>query len=227
MTVVPQPRPVTRTQSFAWVLILLILTSVIQLPLTRITNQITGATLGWAGLYLVGFAVTVGLASWQYHRIHRGYQRLTRHDWGLMVAGYLFVLVLEQLLTWINRVWFHQVSTANNKAIAQLLSRGWLVTVLLSVTAIGVSPFLEEYLFRGLLIDGCLRDLSFWPPILISGIFFALVHANSTLASWLIYAIMGGTFAYIYRRTGKLQSTIILHAFNNLLAMGIMWTGLH
>lgn len=227
MTVVPQPQQRVSNQNWLWLIILVILTGVIQRPLLKLTTPDLGSRLLWSGVYLLGFGVTVGLAAWVYHRIRPGWSRLTTADWGLMVKGYLFILVVEQLLTWLNRVWFHQVSTANNQAIADLLQQGVWVQILLSATAICVSPFIEEFIFRGILIDGCFAGLSFWPPVIISGIAFALVHANSTLASWLIYAVMGGTFAYIYRRTGKLQSTIILHGINNLLAMGILLWGLY
>lgn len=212
-----------RRQSWPWLLVLLILTGVIQRPLLALTatTQVWQRVM-WGAIYLLGFGVTVALAAWEYHRVHPGFSRLTRADWWLMVKGYVLILVLEQGLTWLNRVGFHQTSTANNQVIADLLRQGIWIQVLLSFTAICVSPFIEEYIFRGILIDGCLAELSFWPPVVISGVAFALVHANSTIASWLIYAVMGGTFAYIYRKTGKLQSTIILHGLNNLLAMGIL-----
>ncbi|MDT6980289.1 type II CAAX endopeptidase family protein [Levilactobacillus zymae] len=223
----PQPQQRVSNQNWLWLIGLVILTGVIQRPLLALTTPNGWQRVLWSGVYLLGFGVTVGLAAWVYQRISPRWQRLTRADWGMMVKGYVFILVVEQGLTWLNRVWFHQVSTANNQAIAALLKQGLLVQVLLSFTAICVSPFIEEFIFRGILIDGCLDGLSFWPPVVISGIAFALVHANSTVASWLIYAVMGGTFAYIYRKTGKLQSTIILHGLNNLLAMGILLWGLY
>ncbi|GEO70292.1 CPBP family intramembrane glutamic endopeptidase [Levilactobacillus acidifarinae] len=223
----PQPQQRVSNQNWLWLIVLVILTGVIQRPLLHLTTTNVGQQVLWGGIYLLGFGGTVGLAAWVYHRIRPGWSRLTATDWGLMLKGYVFILVIEQLLTWLNRVGFHQVSTANNQAIADLLKQGVLVQILLSVTAICVSPFIEEFIFRGILMDGCLGGLSFWPPILISGVAFALVHANSTIASWLIYAVMGGTFAYIYRKTGKLQSTIILHGLNNLLAMGMLLWGLY
>ncbi|MCF7523852.1 CPBP family intramembrane metalloprotease [Levilactobacillus brevis] len=56
----------------------------------------------------------------------------------------------------------------------------------------------------------------------MSGIAFSIPHASSNPISWLLYAVMGGTLAYVYRRTGKLQSSILLHGFNNLVAVGLM-----
>lgn len=205
-----------------WVIILLILTSLIQLPLLAIGRGTVLANVGWSILYLTGFGVTIGLAWWRYRLVHPRWTALTAADWRLMIGGYAIIIVSEWLLGLVNQWWFHQSSTVNNQEIAQLLGRGPVVLVLLSTTAILASPILEEIIFRGLLIDGCLAGWSFWPPILASGIAFSLLHQSSNPVSWLIYAVMGGVFAYVYRRTDKIQSNVMMHAFNNLLAIGAM-----
>jgi len=144
-----------------------------------------------------------------------------------MVRGYVFVIVAQVLLGLLNNLFYHQTSTANNQAIASFMNQGPWTLVLLSLTAVLASPIIEEVTFRGLLVDGCFPANMFWIPIVVSGVAFSIVHMSSNPISWLIYAVMGGTFAYVYKRTGKLQSTIILHGFNNLIAVGAMLLSLH
>lgn len=216
-------------QNWLWVILLVILANLVQLPLLQLSRGSVGHRVLWGAIYLGGFAVAVAIAAWRYRSLWREafhWQRLTRRDWRLMVGGYLLMLVTEQVLSLLNYYVSHQTSTANNQAISRLLGQSPWTMVLMSLTAICASPFLEEFTFRGLLMDGCFGPQAFWVPIVVSGIAFSLVHASTTLISALIYAVMGGVFAYVYRKTGKIQATIILHAFNNLIAMGMMWVTL-
>ncbi|MFC6261604.1 type II CAAX endopeptidase family protein [Levilactobacillus fujinensis] len=205
-----------------WLILMLIVTSVVQVPLVYIKGGTLAHQLMWAGLYLLGFVAAIAVGFWGYHRVHKGWQRLTYNDWWLMVKGYGFIIISEIILGLANHIFYGETSTANNDALQQLMGRSSLTLVMLSLTAVFASPFLEELTFRGLLIDGCFPAKWFWVPVIASGVVFSLVHMSDNIISWLLYAIMGGTFAYIYKRTGKLQSTIILHGFNNLIAIGEM-----
>ncbi|WP_203642113.1 CPBP family intramembrane glutamic endopeptidase [Levilactobacillus andaensis] len=205
-----------------WLILMIIVTSVVQVPLLYMKGGSLAHQLMWAALYLLGFVVAIALGFWGYRRVHKGWQRLDRKDWWLMVKGYGFIIVSEIILGGANNVFYGETSTANNDALHQLMGRSSLTLIMLSLTAVFASPFLEELTFRGLLIDGCFPAKWFWFPVIASGVVFSLVHMSDNAISWLLYAVMGGTFAYVYKRTGKLQSTIILHGFNNLIAMGAM-----
>lgn len=211
-----------------WVILLVIILNIVQIPLLFLSNGTVVARLLWSVVYLVGFVAVITLGLWIYQRVHPvKWQRLSGRDWWLMVRAYLFVIVVEMVLGMLNNLVYHQTSTANNQAITSYLSQGTLTLVLLSLTAVLASPIIEEITFRGLLVDGCFPAKMFWLPIVFSGVAFSIVHMSSNPISWLIYAMMGGTFAYVYKRTHKLQSTIILHAFNNLIAVGAMLLTLH
>ncbi|WP_125766192.1 type II CAAX endopeptidase family protein [Levilactobacillus mulengensis] len=211
-----------------WVILLVIILNIVQLPLVFLGNGTVAVRLLWSVVYLVGFAAVITLGLWVYHRVHPvKYQRLVAKDWWLMVRGYVFVIVAQILLGLLNNLFYHQTSTANNQAIASFMNQGPWTLVLLSLTAVLASPVIEEVTFRGLLVDGCFPANMFWIPIVVSGVAFSIVHMSSNPISWLIYAVMGGTFAYVYKRTGKLQSPIILHGFNNLIAVGAMLLSLH
>lgn len=212
--------------SWGWIILMVFLVSVVQLPLLKLNHGTILDRGMWAVIYLLGFAVTIAIGGWEYHRLHPKWQRLSGQDWGLMIKGYAFMIFAEIVLGLLNKLLYHETSTQNNQTITTLMDRGTLTMVLLAVTAVCASPIIEELTFRGLLIDGCFSAKSFWLPIVISGIIFSIPHASNNPVSWIIYAVMGGTFAYVYKRTGKLQSTILMHAFNNLIAVAIMLTTL-
>lgn len=214
--------------NFGWVLIMIVIVSIVQIPLSFMSRGTLGQRGLWAGGYLLGFVVAIGVGGWIFSRVHPGHwQRLTRQDWQLMVKGYLFMIIAEMALNVVNIFFFNETSTKNNALIAEIMGHSTLTLVMLSLTAVLASPILEELTFRGILVGGCFPDKAFWLPVITSGVVFSLVHQSDNLISWLIYAIMGGTFAYIYRKTDKLQTTIILHGFNNLIAVGAMIATLH
>lgn len=91
------------------------------------------------------------------------------------------------------------------------------------IIALGAG-FLEEYLYRGLLIQVGLRGgirstQQVWGTVLLSSLFFGLAHLGNALYQPLdatffqvYYAMIFGIFfSAIYLRTGSLWWTIILH----------------
>ena len=213
----------SRYWNFGWVLIMIVVVSVVQIPLSFMVHGTALHRGLWAAGYLAGFAIAIALGCWLYVRVHPvHWQRLTRRDWQLMIKGYAFMIGVEIVLSLVNAGLFGETSTKNNMVIANIMGTSTLTLVMLSLTAVLASPILEELTFRGILVGGCFPDKAFWLPVIVSGVVFSLVHQSNNPISWLIYAVMGGTFAYVYRRTDKLQATIIMHGFNNLIAVGAM-----
>lgn len=77
-----------------------------------------------------------------------------------------------------------------------------------------IAPIFEEFLFRKMLID---RSIKYGArvSIILSAVLFGLFHGN--LNQFFYAALIGGFFAYVYIKTGKLIYPIILHAFVNLM----------
>ena len=75
------------------------------------------------------------------------------------------------------------------------------------------APIVEEMVFRKLLIDRVVK-YGEWVAILTSGIMFGLFHGN--FSQFFFATLLGGFFAYIYVRTGKIWYTMFLHATVNL-----------
>jgi len=76
-----------------------------------------------------------------------------------------------------------------------------------------LAPIFEEIFFRKLLID---RTIQYGAKIsiLLSALLFALFHGN--LSQFFYAFLIGGLFAYIYIKTGRIIYTILLHMIINL-----------
>lgn len=80
------------------------------------------------------------------------------------------------------------------------------------VTAI-FAPIFEEWMCRGVILRGLLTKMKPGWAIVISALFFALIHFNpwQALNAFLIGVIMG----YVYYKTGSLLLTMLIHFVNN------------
>lgn len=92
------------------------------------------------------------------------------------------------------------------------------------VTAVVLAPVFEEILCRGLVLEAVRRRWGDVVAVLISALFFGLVHVEPSTA--LAGFVVGGIFGTIYIRTHSLFSTIILHSINNAFAFALICFGL-
>ncbi len=77
----------------------------------------------------------------------------------------------------------------------------------------------EEWLCRGMVLRGLLcksRIKPFW-AIIISALFFALIHFNPWQA--VPAFLLGCLFGYVYYKTGSLKLTMLMHFTNNTFAL--------
>lgn len=86
----------------------------------------------------------------------------------------------------------------------------WLNLLLVSI----IGPIFEEYVFRKVLID---RSIKYGArvSIILSAILFAFFHGN--LNQFFYAFLIGGFFAYVYIKTGKIIYPIVLHIIINLM----------
>ena len=75
------------------------------------------------------------------------------------------------------------------------------------------APIFEEWLCRGMVLRGLLTKMKPVWAIVISALFFAVIHANpwQALNAFLLGLVMG----YVYYKTGSLLLTMIIHFVNN------------
>ena len=86
----------------------------------------------------------------------------------------------------------------------------WFNIIIISLLA----PIFEEILFRKLLIDRTIK-YGAKASIILSAVIFALFHGN--LNQFFYALLMGGFFAYVYIKTGRIIYTMILHGIINLM----------
>lgn len=100
------------------------------------------------------------------------------------------------------------------KAMEQMVD-GPIVITLLSVSVL--APIFEEWLCRGIVLRGLLQRMSPVWAILISALFFALIHLNPWQG--LPAFILGCLFGYVYYRTGSIKLTMLMHCINNTFSV--------
>ncbi|MCP9237320.1 CPBP family intramembrane glutamic endopeptidase [Lewinella sp. JB7] len=79
-----------------------------------------------------------------------------------------------------------------------------------------LAPLVEEYLFRGILLERMLRLRSPRTSILLTSLTFGLSHLVP--AHVVTATLMGVALGYLYYRTRSFALVVILHAVNNTLA---------
>ena len=97
--------------------------------------------------------------------------------------------------------------------------------IAITVTAVIVTPFLEELLFRGLLqttFRSILRTkYAAWIAIAITSILFAMMHAIPT--HWPTLFVLGVCLGYSYEKSGSLYRPIFIHMiFNATSIIGVL-----
>ena len=123
----------------------------------------------------------------------------------LMWAGNIIGLAITTLISQ-----FTPLDVSNPVQILINSTDIWLNLLLISI----IGPIFEEIIFRKLLID---RTIKYGAKvsILLSALLFGLFHGN--LNQFFYAFLLGGFFAYIYIKTGKIKYTMILHIIVNLM----------
>lgn len=157
------------------------------------------------------------------------FAQLRRHrTWAWALLAGLATFVFSSLMSAGGRALGLDLEPSNLDLIKDGFAR---YPVFLALFAVMLAPLYEELLFRRVLF-GRLWQAG-WPVLglVLSSLVFALVHelpglngkpASSTLFLIVVYAGMGGIFAWVYRRTGTLWAPIAAHILNNAIALAVL-----
>ncbi|WP_339812933.1 CPBP family intramembrane glutamic endopeptidase [uncultured Imperialibacter sp.] len=88
------------------------------------------------------------------------------------------------------------------------------------LTLVVAAPILEELLFRGIILEGLLKNYSPPKAIIWSALIFGIAHFNPWQA--IGATATGVLIGWAYVRTNSLIPGIIIHFFNNLFAFALM-----
>ncbi|NLL38709.1 MAG: CPBP family intramembrane metalloprotease [Clostridiales bacterium] len=126
-----------------------------------------------------------------------------------MGIGYIGNIIGNLINTVIGRL----IDTPSFNPVDLLVSQSsFLFKILVMVI---LAPFIEELIFRKLIID------RIWIygegiAVLLSGLMFGLYHGN--LYQFFYAFALGAIFAYIYIRTGRLRYPVLLHMLINFMS---------
>jgi len=83
-------------------------------------------------------------------------------------------------------------------------------------TAVILAPVLEELIFRGIVLEGFLKNYSPVKAILLANVLFGLAHLNP----WQFVGafLMGILISWVYYKTRNLVLPVLMHLLNNLLS---------
>ncbi|HEM3587303.1 TPA: CPBP family intramembrane metalloprotease [Streptococcus suis] len=181
-----------------------------------ILEQSTSQVAQWtAGLSSIGIMVFMcwlverkGLAIWD-RKI------LTWKGLGIVLLTYIVAQLFEYLGQFIMDLQGIE-DTANQIGIEKLLQTipFWLAFVRIACQA----AISEEIIFRGYLFKKFFEKYKIL-GIVVSSLFFALLHGPTNLGSWIIYASPGFLMAYLYYKTDYLIYPIAVHFINNAWAV--------
>jgi membrane protease YdiL (CAAX protease family) len=198
--------------------------------------SLSGISQGWLNLMNIA-AVTLVLFAYCYQ--HRKYLRFLFRSQHLgfdillgalsWLLAYPIVLCISQILTLILSDWagFSLVDQLAVKQIRNVMQFKDLFIATL-VAVIGIIPFLEEFLFRGVLQSALRNYFPAGPSILISSLIFTLFHFSivqginniNILGSLFILALFLG---FLRERQNNIWSSFALHALFNAVSITMIF----
>lgn len=91
-------------------------------------------------------------------------------------------------------------------AVWYLIATGFILAV--------IAPFVEEFVFRGVILHRLMATFGFWKGIGLSSLIFAIFHINFFGA--FLFAVAA---SLLYLKSGNLLVPILLHMANNAIAV--------
>src|SRR5829696_611263 len=133
------------------------------------------------------------------------------------------------LLTWLvfivfSGIWAAALGIEENDDLPQELGADDSSTALFFVALLVcvAAPIAEELFFRGFCFTALRRWIGLVPGAIATGAIFGLIHAGSADAVFLVpLAVFGVLLCALYYKTGSLLPSMVLHALNNSLALGV------
>jgi membrane protease YdiL (CAAX protease family) len=97
--------------------------------------------------------------------------------------------------------------------------------LVLALVAVVCAPVAEELLFRGWIYSDLRRHLGFVTTLVVTSAVFAWLHYESTHLYALAVFPIGLALGAMREITGSVKPPIAFHAFNNFLAVGLVYLG--
>ncbi|HVS94275.1 MAG TPA: type II CAAX endopeptidase family protein [Mucilaginibacter sp.] len=167
--------------------------------------------------YLAVLLLTIRYAVKKRQKQTRAFFAIT---WGKIQRRMIPVFIISALALIVGLEWLSTLMPMP-QSIQKLFENAFRKDIFSIVTMVVAAPILEEVLCRGIILHGLLKRYSVANAILISAIFFALIHMNPWQA---LPAFAGGIFiGWVYYKTQSIVPGIIIHATINATASAFLF----
>lgn len=174
------------------------------------------------GLLLISFTLYLAIVRWQ----------MTFKDLGLEVKGWSKAfwqglrsgpLVFLLVMVGGNFVEYFRPMAGDTQPFTQMVLKAGTGSemVILFLLGVVIAPVAEEIYFRGFLFPMLKKRLGLTGGIVISGVFFGLLHFD--ILRFLPLALGGMALAWVYHKTDSLYAPITAHGVWNALMLAILF----
>lgn len=155
----------------------------------------------------------------QYFNLRFKEHRIAKSNKFSIIWTILFV-VLYFFLMYIIHKNFAVAPSENQRDILSTLNNPSIfgIQVELLVAAL-LGPIFEELICRGLIMNEFFYNSKYGLDMVISTLVFSLLHQHQNLVVLLPYIVFGFLLSLLYRITGKIQYSIIMHMSVNIILM--------
>lgn len=130
----------------------------------------------------------------------------------------ILFIVLDFLSMYIIHKSFVVAPSTNQSDILSTLSNPSILGIQVELFVLAVlGPIFEELICRGLIMRDFFYKSRYGLDIIISTLVFALLHQHQNLVVLLPYIVFGFLASLLYRITGKIQYSIIMHMSANII----------
>lgn len=196
----------TYKQSFYLILHWFFFTAIVALPFVILGYKIESG-LPLLICYTVPLALTIGRG---FHLRQNWSLNFTTHHKILLLAGPVLLVCVEFVIEPFIAL------LPIGESLFDLMKNIKDMPVTFFFLAVVAAPVLEEIMFRGIILEGYLKNYKPWTAILVSAFIFGLIHGN--LAQGVNAFALGILFGWFYWKTSSILLVIFLHFVNNVIA---------
>ncbi|MBS9334466.1 CPBP family intramembrane metalloprotease [Fructobacillus sp. M1-13] len=209
------------------ILILLIVFLILIAKIELISDSILNSFVALV-LYVLGIILSVFLIR-KFLKVDLTFSRLNRFDWKVIVQNYISQIILISFIFGLMMLFKLNGANVNQKNIVtEFLGSNPFSLFCFIFTTVVLAPIFEELVFRAFLMNVFSRKSLTITSSVISATAFSFLHlpgyfiSLDNLYPFLIYFVIGLSFATAYRQTKKISASIVLHGMNNLFSTGLI-----
>ncbi|MCJ7690826.1 MAG: CPBP family intramembrane metalloprotease, partial [Clostridiaceae bacterium] len=143
----------------------------------------------------------------------------TKQKLNIMDFVYVALLIIGFRVIFDNSLifWVSKISMPN--LINKPFEEQTISPILLILSLVVIAPIYEEIVFRGILLKGMANKINPDIAIVVSALFFAIVHLS--IPQGINAFLLGLITGFIYLRTESIYLSIFAHFLNNFLAITV------